>query len=417
MKPGEFDELVRQKFDQGDFAYNPRNWDLLAEQLDGRAKKRSMLMWLWMPAAGMAASVALAMGVTSLLRFGVPDTGSNGGYVATGRFMQREAKTGSELAMVPDVPYYGEETTPREKEVHHRKSGRIVRSNAVADGKSTVGLRLDKMARTSAGVANVSHEDITTVVLNAVAPENTATAKVEKKVAEPTKKIMGTFREETVAAVKKPQNFSVILSGGVNQGSNNNGYMAGATVRKMINEKVYIEGDIAFASSNNVQRTDVSYAMPATGNPSYAGGTGTIAAKSSSASKITATTDGAGVIPTDQPVTVVKTQDVSYNLKYAQITPSIGYRIMKRMSIGLGPDFQQMLVDNRPAPSTVTRENIQVAPSFDVGFVGKTEYAFTSKVRAAVAYRKGINGFINPGDKFIDRNYLQFQMKCTIFNK
>jgi hypothetical protein len=37
MKPREFDELVRQKFDQNEFAYNPGNWDRLVEQMDGRA--------------------------------------------------------------------------------------------------------------------------------------------------------------------------------------------------------------------------------------------------------------------------------------------------------------------------------------------------------------------------------------------
>ena len=59
MKPKEFDELIRQKFDQNDFAYDPKNWDQLAEKLDGRAKKRSMLMWWWVPMAGMAASNAI----------------------------------------------------------------------------------------------------------------------------------------------------------------------------------------------------------------------------------------------------------------------------------------------------------------------------------------------------------------------
>jgi hypothetical protein len=224
---------------------------------------------------------------------------------------------------------------------------------------------------------------------------------------------MQTFREEpkTMAARKK-MNFSVILSGGVNQGNNNSGYMAGATVRKMINDKVYVESDIAFASSDNVQRTKFMSYENAAGNS----GGGTLASKPASASKVSSddvvmAQNGSGVTG------VVKTQDISYNLSYAQITPGIGVKLMKRMSIGMGPDFQKMLVDKRPATSIVDRENIQVAPTFDVGFVGKTEFAFTNRFKAAVAYRKGINGVINPSDKFIDRDYLQFQMKCTIFNR
>lgn len=83
----------------------------------------------------------------------------------------------------------------------------------------------------------------------------------------------------------------------------------------------------------------------------------------------------------------------------------------------MGPDFQKMLVDNRPATSTVDRGNLQVAPTFDVGFIGKTEYALTQRVKAAVSYRKGINSVITTSNKYIDRDYLQFQMRCTIFNK
>jgi len=77
MKPKEFDELIRQKFDQNDFEYDPRGWERLEEQMDGRSKKRSIIMWWLMPVAGIAASVALAMGVGPLLKY-------NGGHPGGG---------------------------------------------------------------------------------------------------------------------------------------------------------------------------------------------------------------------------------------------------------------------------------------------------------------------------------------------
>ncbi len=40
MKPREFDDLIRQKFDRSDFEYNPRSWDKLEDQLDGRLAHR-----------------------------------------------------------------------------------------------------------------------------------------------------------------------------------------------------------------------------------------------------------------------------------------------------------------------------------------------------------------------------------------
>jgi hypothetical protein len=49
--------------------------------------------------------------------------------------------------------------------------------------------------------------------------------------------------------------------------------------------------------------------------------------------------------------------------------------------------------------------------------MGKTEVNLAKRVRAAVYYRKGINNVITPMNKYIDRDYLQFQIKCTVFDK
>ena len=128
-------------------------------------------------------------------------------------------------------------------------------------------------------------------------------------------------------------------------------------------------------------------------------------------------TDLSGKGTTTDPVGVLKTATQSYSLYYAQVTPSIGYKLAKRVSVGVGPDFQQMLVDNRPEINTAERGNIKVAPVFDMGFMGKTEVAVTKNIKAAVYYREGINNVITPTNKYIDRNYLQFQIKCAILNR
>lgn len=415
MKPGEFDDLLRQKFDQNDFAYNPRNWDMLAEKMDGRAKRRNLLMWLWMPVTGMAASVALAIGVTSLLHFGFTEGSSSGGYASTGKFgAGKQPQQHEAIAMVPDVAVNAAVAPARTKITRSIKATKS--TTAPGNGNSAVGLKLSNMANTGQPATTARYAATEFAAGTDVDKMPVVSApKTEKKLPAVAKREpMQTFREEPkTMAAKKKMNFSVILSGGVNQGNNNSGYMAGATVRKMINDKVYVESDIAFASSDNVQRTKFMSYENSTGT---SGGGGTFASKPASASKISS--DDVSVPQTGSGANgVIKTQDISYNLSYAQITPGIGVKVMKRMSVGMGPDFQKMLVDNRPATSTVDRDNIQVAPTFDVGFVGKTEFTFTNRFKAAVAYRKGINGVINPSDKFIDRDYLQFQMKCTIFNR
>ena len=427
MKPREFDELVRRKFDQDDFAYNPANWDRLAEELDGRAKKRSIIMWWWIPLAGMAASVALAMGVPSVMRL---QQSAPAALVATTE--EAPANHISMSAPVADAPVAqqvaGTTALPA--------NARIAKSRAIAavavnhDDHSWMGIRLGnalpsphtgyqrplvKLDERSFMYATTSGNGNSNTSINNTTQNHTA-----KKPVKPEELVKNegykTFRHEEEQTAAKPARFSIILNGGISHGSQNSGYAAGATVRKMISDKVYIESDVAFASSDNVQSRLYQAAGSSASASSSVASSSALAKPAGTQGKL-ATTKGSKD-PTDGVVSpVIKSEDVSYSLYYAQVTPSIGYKIMKRMSVGVGPDFQKMLVDNRPAASTVDKNTIQVAPSFDVGFIGKTEYALTRTVHAGVSYRKGVNNVITPMGKYIDRDYLQFQLKCAIFNK
>lgn len=397
MKPKEFDELVRQKFDQNDFAYSPKSWDSLAEQLDGRAKKRSFLMWLWMPALGMAASVAMAVGVTGVLRITVP--GANGvknEYTQTSRFVKHQHHQA--VAMVEKA----EAAAPAQSSPVAPVSpvaAKIVKEENTK--LNNVGIKLSNVLN-----APIAPKALTTSVNLAVVPSsNQPQSNAPKTKKQPVTEAPGykTFAHQEMAVIKKPAKFSIILSGGINQGSGNSGYSAGATVRRMINDKVYVEGDVAFASSDMVQNNQ--YARPVSAAK---------VAGAAKVSKVESNTSSTSTVPEN---TQIRGANDPYNLCYAQITPSIGYNVMKRMSIAAGPDFQQALADKRPAVSADYRGNIQVAPLFDVGLIGKTEYRLTKRVKAAVSYRKGINSVIATSDKFIDRDYLQFQLKCVILNK
>jgi len=386
MKPKEFDELIRQKFDQNDFAYESRNWDTLAEQMDGRAKKRNVMMWWLMPLAGIAASVAMAMGVTFLYQ--QPEKGVLSAHIASfrtnnlenSRTIQNEPAT----AMVATTQQYlnvtktkNNKSTSAHKKNNNEKFA-ISFENAVGFQSNTTAKRF--------------------VLKDELIPRK------DKKTVEQNDGYT-TFKHEEEQEYKKPTKNSITLAGGINHGNENSGYMIGANIRHMINDKLFIESDVAFANSNNTQATQilVPAASPSSARHAAAGRT--------------AATESSKPLTTETPLAKVEDENQSYTLNYAQVSPGLGYKVMSKMSIGVGPDFQQMLADNRPAPSTVDRSNIAVAPMFDVGFIGKTEYALTKKVKAGVIYRKGINNLLTPMDKYIDRDYLQFQLKCTIFNK
>ena len=397
MKPKEFDELLRQKFDQNDFEYNPGNWEKLAEELDGRAKKRSVIMWWWVPLAGVAASVALAMAVPGFMRQDGQLRSTARVSIAPQNTLIQQLPAQEQPAIALAVPATAAEPGPAKKGYKKQKKAAVIHSSKTTADYVAIRFHDGADRKTNSTVSGI----------NLLATGNMQDKNKDKKKQVVVNDGYNTFKPEVTEERKAPK-LSIILSGGINRGNMNNGFIAGATIRRMVNDRVYVEGDIAFANTNNTQ----VMAVPTMEQ-------GTVSAKNAKAtgSGKTSSPDAGKVTPTSEPVVVTRDANVTYNLSYAQVTPSIGYKLMKKMSVAAGPDFQEMLVDNRPAASPDARGNVQEVPVFDVGLMGKSEYSVTRNIKAAVAYRKGVNSLISMNGKYIDRDYLQFQVKCAIFNK
>lgn len=404
MKPREFDELVRQKFDQGEFAYNPRNWDQLAEQMDGRAKKRSILMWWLMPLAGVAASVALAMGVSPVTTHEAAPGAAREVVRTENTRGVKPAQQAATLAQEPvaEVAHTTANTTQTGSK-HHNKPAAAVKEERETEFR----ISYQNAIKTTQQKKKVD------VDLLAATTDNANKKKTDRKKDVAVNDAMNTFIPE--GQQPKVPKLSIILTGGYSAGAQNSAYSGGASVRRMISNKVFIEGNIGLASATNTQ--DVPYRLP---NSTPGTGTGGPNDNSSTTNttKATKTTGGANQDIPQQTFHGFQTVTESYNVYYAQLHPSIGVKITKKLSIGAGPDFQQALADNRPGLGDNNNGNQAVAPLFDVGMTGTTEYSISRNLKAAVSYRKGINNLFSPGtDKYIDRNYLQFQVKCAVFNK
>ncbi|MCD6012199.1 MAG: hypothetical protein K0Q79_2061 [Flavipsychrobacter sp.] len=400
MKPREFDDLLKQRFDQGDFEYNPRNWERLTDELDGRKKKRSILMWWLMPVAGVAASVALAVGVAPMLQH--TDTQSAGTELA--QTYKTELAQPAHVVPVTNVaidePARTIDYTKAAKKSH--KHNNRPQAQAPKEEKFAIDYNNAIGNKTS-----ISKKDIT--LLNATNKTTIAKKPEKKKII--TDEAVITFKDE----VKKPQTLSIILSGGYSSGNQGASYTAGATIRKMVNDKVFIEGEVAFTNSNLTQvRNHIpeEYVKQYGSSKPATSGAGSKTAGADPGGKVTAMDENTKTIYGDK-----QTENVSFNQTYLQVSPAVNYRIVKRLSIGAGPDFQKALADNRPADDPTNRDHIKVAPLFDVGLIGKTEFSVTKNLKAGLAYRKGINNVITPTGRYIDRDYLQVQVKCAIFNK
>ncbi len=393
MKPREFDDLIRQKFDRSDFEYNPRSWDKLEDQLDGRAKKRSILIWWLMPVAGVAASVALAMGISPVFYQSGEGTNPGGELAQTHKteYVKPAQKAVAQTAVVPTTTFEYNKAIKKTRK-------QVVKPQPEEPREEKFAINYHNAVKNMWNKAAINLLD---------APGKPETKKQDKKKEVVVEDAVATFKPE---AVKAPAKISIIISGGYSRGSQNSGYTAGATIRKAVNDKVFIEGDIAFTNSSIVQ--GMPYVNTTRQYIDNGGG-------SSSGSKTTNTESGGK--PTSETKAVsgpIESRNVSYSLSYAQITPSISVKVMKRLSIGAGPDFQRVLADNRPErDGTDPTGSFKTAPIFDMGLMGKTEFSVTKNVKAGVAYRKGINNILTPMGKYLDRDYLQFQVKCAIFNK
>jgi hypothetical protein len=229
-----------------------------------------------------------------------------------------------------------------------------------------------------------------------------------------TSKPVVTFKEH----IQKPQpKVSIILVGAYATGNQNNSYSAGAAIRRKINDKVYFEGNVAFTNTSINQDMPVQKMITrpdyvTTGQPSS--GNTTVAGKGLSTKGVASGKTTTDNIPVAGELT---SNNVSYNLSYLQVNPSLGVKVVKGVSLGVGPDFQQALADKRPEADPNYKGTSYKTPLFDVGLMARSEVSISRTLKAGVSYRKGINNVISPMGSFIDHDYLQFQVKCAVFNR
>ena len=396
MKPREFDELVRQKFDQNDFAYNPGNWEKMAGELEGQNKKRSLIVW-WLPLVGIAAAVTVSLGFASYMHNAIPANGrTTTSPIAS--IIRNETKTTTIVNSIQKSTVNKKNTNNAHcsnKNVIEKVTSKLA-SNIEFGIKLENALSAPKNINYRKSIISGTSAAINDLLVDAEQPH---TKKI-KKLPPVELPVCKTFKEPVDPKMQKSW---VILSGGFNYGNKTSGFMFGATGRTMVSARVYVEGDIAFMGSSNTQKTA---SLVENGNNAA-----TFGASS------TNRTSSDGVNNPAKQQSSVSVSDKAYNQYYAQVTPTIGYKLHRKVSVGIGPDFQQSLNDNRPVAATLDKGNVQVAPMFDVGFIGKTEIALSEKLKAGIYYREGINNVITPMNKYIERNYLQFQLKYTVFNK
>lgn len=397
MKSKEFDELVKRSFENASLPYKPENWQKLSATLAEKEQRRKRVL-LW-PLASIAASVAMAIGIFAWVSNNKEDKNLQTKKTRITRsedIAVRDVPATNNSSILPEAPL----SAPEQK-INEERRTRVVQPQQQAP-PVIVQQQTPVIKR-----ENVPQQQVLPVVPEApvvvrnVDPEPTEhraeVPKPEEK-REEKKQVRSlaaitnpnTYYEDVVPVKKERKQF-VTMAGGLNYGTLSSGYVMGFSAGTKLGSNFYVESDLAFVGNIANEKNQKTTFTPKSTSP-YARTTATAYATT---------------------VTVQR----YYNLYYAQLTPTLGYKATRSLSVGVGADVQRLLINQVLITETDNPADSRELPVYDMGLVGKTEYNLTKEIKASVFYRKGVNQALQGNNKILDRDYLQLQLKFNILNK
>ncbi|MDR3679055.1 MAG: hypothetical protein P4L41_03740 [Flavipsychrobacter sp.] len=371
MSNNEFDRLVAEKLKQTTFTYDPGDWDKLTVQLaDARRKKRTILFVY--KASGIAASLLVcAIGISLLLSKKEIATTVNIPYHTT-----------SKIAMsAPATPSTTIKTQTQNPVISANRSKTFIVATKKTN-KTQLLVNVGTITNTTSSLTAAPaamHDSGNSAVAQTTLVEKFA--QVDKKSIPQQKSVAlplpAPSIQEEVAVVKK--NINISVGGGVNYGTLNAGYALNAVADKRISNKMSIEVTMGYI--NNSSTTATSYG-------------------------------GSNYNPVNTAHSITNTTTNTTPLNYLQFSPVAGYNVSKKIIVGAGADLQRLLEDHET--TVIYNDKEKVAPMTDIGLLLKTDYAVTTRLKGGVSYRIGANNLLSAGNNYIDRNYMQVQLKYRL---
>lgn len=399
MKASEFDELLRSGFGQHEFAFNPDNWARMNNRLElpppasvKPARRRST--WLaW--GSGIAATLVAAACVTWLAMPGAQPG-------ATSVSAVQPAPARMLLLLPPAARQAGAET------YLHAIQPVSARARSGQQRASTLPVQQTSAENKNKGIANIHP-----VPQQIPGPSNNtrdaSSTPINKKAAQKTTgrqhiNLATSFGSHYTEDVPQRRGTSFSLGGGVNYGSMNTGYAVAVNARHNLGRNLFLEGDLGIVNNTASNAAAISE------------GTYSNLEKNDFNPSTLSPNGGPDMIGSQQPAIERR----SINFYYVQFAPTIGYQVSRKFSIGAGPDFQQLLQSqgDKNVVTSGDNQSAEVIRDFDFGVQGKTEYSVTSRLKAGLQYREGLNQLFQKGnERFVNRRYMQVQLKYTLFGK
>lgn len=189
--------------------------------------------------------------------------------------------------------------------------------------------------------------------------------------------------------------FSLGVTGAVNYGNQNSGYVVALSARQDLGKHFFVDGSVSMVYNNT---SDEVVGLPTSMKKA----------------------DLLSPIPVQNAIQREVINHIpAVNTLYLQINPKIGYKIIEEVAISMGPDFQKLMNENHYSGFNYYALSdhgvLSQLPSIDVGFTAQTEVDLSKNLKAGLLYRQGMNNLLNTHPNlYINRNYLQFQLKYSI---
>jgi len=393
MSINEFDKLIVDRFDEQELEFNPAQWAKLSQQLP--AEKKTIAFAGWKKITGIAAALILGFTVFAWIhnqRTEVPSIATK-----TPEHSRPDIDRQEEPAIAAKAPVTEAIATQPPATENNILLPSARPSSARNGGITVTDLGKERVIAQQAQlqpapgatVDGNATEDIRTATPGSAPLNFAAGPKVLEKEKEQ-------YYPDVDLAHQPKQNgsrTSISVAGGLNYGSMNTGYAAGITAKQKLGSRTYVEGDLAFVSNRADQASMTNSQFEIVSNGFDIG--------------------SAGVMDVPKPSVN------SFN--YVQFAPSFGYQVLSKLSLSVGADIQRLLGhDGREVKVAYIDDQPKMVPEMDLGFTGKTEVAITPKLRAGLLYREGVNNLVRgkpAAGEYLDRRYLQVQVKLTVFDK
>lgn len=385
----QFDNLIKDKLDSGEFQYNPANWHKLREKLisqdvSTKAKSSSLFILLSTKKIYAAASIFLIVSLSTWILLKRTDNHSTQPNATTIAVQPniKQSKTNKPIAKTSTL------TTPKQNTAMQKSSQQQAVVSFCPTKKSIPQNWKATELKTQPVISPINfHDEV--IIQQEVAKEENRQSQTNLPIqsSEPYANKQN-FIFSDYPTKDKSGHATFGLIGGVGIGDKNAAYSAGVSYTSKLNKTLFFDAAICFSSSNVNDVASLNSANLNGFSDQFSSSNGLVPVKYAE----------------DEAAPIKRTQFL-----YVTLNPSLGLKVNSLLSVKAGFDIQQRISNSNYASYVETSNGLKPLPMTDFGLTPKVGIRLNSHWNTYLMYRKGVNQWISQ-KYYFERDYMQIQL-------